>query len=180
MRRETHSPAMGLRRSSNGGAALGKVLGKKLDGDWVQGVQGALKGGGDDPRRASRGDCGAGAALRGKRIALTALRDPGARRVASRRRGEHCAVGWWARRGRTVHEAAGRAALRFSGQRSSGRKKGKEGEGTDSWGRLVSEGRGTRAGRRGLRGSWAGSVGAGRRARELGRLGRSGVRERAG
>ena len=92
-------------------------------------VRETLKGGGDDPRRASRGDCGAGAALRGKQIALTALRDPGARRVASRRRGEHCAVGWWARRGRTVHEAAGRAALRFSGQRSSGRKKGMEGEG---------------------------------------------------
>ena len=99
LRRETHSPAMGLRRSSNGGAALGKVLGKKLDGDWVQGVQGALKGGGDDPRRASCGDCGAGAALRGKRIALTAPRDPGARRVASRRRGEHRATGWWVRRG---------------------------------------------------------------------------------
>ena len=43
-----------------------------------------------------------------------------------------------------------------------------------------SEGGDVRAGRRGLRGSWAGSVGAERRAWELGRLGRSGVREWAG
>jgi hypothetical protein len=74
-------------------------------------------------------DRGEEGSARGKRIEPLLRVILGSGEDASRRRGEHWVAGWWARGGRTVHGAAGRALLRSSGQRSSGRKKGKEGEG---------------------------------------------------